>query len=204
MEMNRLSSLKFRESHPRLTGHLFPPSTPDELVIPCRPHFYGYCQVLEVPRGTLVEHSLDTINASVRRVNAAVDLILIQKKQEFEKDYQANNIMAIKLLGGLGLVTTMVLYFTVLYDLPDVREYYLFFAMALILATVLLSIVVLIKGLMMKRVPPNYDRMIAKAVQKCLARENAGVYKPRGWQLSVSEEGKCLKLGRAGLPPIQE
>jgi hypothetical protein len=198
--MNRFSSLKFRETHPRLTGHIFPASAPTELVIPCRSQFYGYCQVFEAPADTRLDHSLDQINQSIRKINTAVDLILIQKKQEFDKDYQGNNILAIKMLGGLSLATGLVLYFSVLYDLPHFREFYLFFAMAIILASTILSLMILVKGLMMRRVPPNYEKLIVKAIDKVIARENAGVFSARGWLLEKYDPGKCLKLKRVGLP----
>ena len=162
--------------HPKLDEINIPKSVPNKLlIVPCNPSGFGF---LLIPSKKEFFHDLNTsqINATLRRINKEIDLILIKKKVEESKDYNSGNIFMLNILFAMGLVVAFVMYVLALYDVDDFKEKFIWIPLSILLVIVLLAFIVMMKGLMTKRPFTNVNEEIMKTLLDCESQENAKHY----------------------------
>jgi len=175
-----LSKRKSINPHPKLQGVKIPTSTDTELIIPCRLSYYGYI-ILNENKEYVTDITTNRINETLYKLNKQIDLILIEKKQEESKDYQQNKLFALRVLFVAGIIIAFVMYMLVLYEVNEFKEKYIFIPLAVLIAIVIISLIIMIKGLMTERTRINADKQINTVIDKILKYENETYYNGKGY-----------------------
>ena len=87
------------------------------------------------------------MNSTIWGANKEIDLLLISKKLEENREYHSDKMATLKILFIVGLILSFIMYMLVLYDVNDFKEKYIFIFLGLILIIVLVSLLVMLKGL---------------------------------------------------------
>ena len=189
----QLSIKKSLSLHPKLQGVTIPKSNENELIIPCRLSYYGFI-LLNENQEHVKDIAANRINQTLMRLNKEIDLILIEKKQEESKDYQQSKIYALRSLFVTGIIIAFVMYMLVLYEVTEFKEKYIFIPLAVIIAILIISLIIMVKGLMTERVRINVDKEIDDIIDKVLHQENQLFYSSKGYVMEKSEKYFWLSL----------
>ena len=192
MEIHKEISLKKAVSlHPKIEGAKFPKSTENELIIPCRVSYYGYI-LLNEKKNYVSDLKTERINQTIYQINKKIDEVLIEKKLEESKDYQQDKILMLRGLFIAGVVIAFVMYMLVLYDVSEFKDKYIFVPLAVLVAIVVLSLIIMVKGLMTERVRINVDKVIPSIIDNILKVENELYYQSHGYLFE--KQAECLWL----------
>lgn len=168
--------------HPKLQTIKIPKSTENVLIIPCNPSGYGFVLV-DQTKEVIRDIPTQRLNITITDINKHIDQILIRKKVEESKEYNSNNILALRLLFVLAMITAFVMYVLALYDVEQFKEVYIFVPLGIIMAIVVASLIVLMVGLNTKRISIDTDSEISKVIDKDIDAENFNLYQQKGYIL---------------------
>ena len=194
MDIHKEISLKkMTNLHPKLEGVTIPKSTENELIIPCRVSYYGYI-LLNEKKDYVSDLKTERINQTIYQINKKIDEVLIEKKLEESKDYQQDKILMLRGLFIAGVVIAFVMYMLVLYEVNEFKEKYIFIPLAVLIAIVVLSLIIMVKGLMTERMRVNVDKLVPAIIDKILKAENELYYQSHGYLFEKNSEGLWLSL----------
>ena len=190
---SELAKKKSLSIHPKLQGIKIPKSNENELIIPCRLSYYGFL-LLNEKKEYVSDISTNRINETLCKINKQIDMILIDKKKEESKDYQQSKIIALRTLFVIGIVISFVMYMLVLYEVENFKERFIFIPLAILIGIVIVSLVIMVKGLMTVRVRINVDKQIGAAIDKIVKFENETYFNSVGYLMERNESFYWLVL----------
>ena len=179
--------------HKKLQGIEFPESNESEIIIRCRPSFYGY-QLLKKNYDLLKDISNIQINETIAKINKMIDLNLIDKKLEENEEFKIPNLWLMRIFAITGVLLAFVMYILVVLQVPTFSQQFIYIPLTAILVLVIICLALLVKGLLKGKNDKNYDILISKGIDRIIKKENELHYNSKGYLMEKQENLYWLSL----------
>ena len=183
--------------HQKLESIKIPKSSESNIIIPCNPSGYGFV-LLDSNKEIIKDIPTQKINKTIRNFNKCIDTLLIRKKMEESRDYNSFNIMLIKSIALIGVITAFVMYILALYDVENFKEKYIFIPLSIIFVLVVVSLFIMVRGLMTHRIFFDVDAEISKALDSEIDKENNNYYVQRGYAIEKGTKFCWISIKKIG------
>ena len=171
----------------------FPESNESELIIRCRPNLYGF-QIIRSNEDLLTDISNNEINETLFKINKMVDLFLIKKKLDENKEFSIPHNILFKILLGSIIFLSMLTYILVVNEIKQFNEGYVLIPVILILLFVLASFLIVLKGISKVQKSTNYRKLITNKLDWILKKENELHYNSKGYLMERNSSLHWLSL----------
>ena len=180
-------------AHEKLKDLTIPNSTDNCLIIPCNPSGYGFI-LLQKDDDRMKDVIGPQINNTIRKLNRAIDVIIINKRAEERQEYNSKNIFIMKIILALGMITAYIMYSLALYDVKDFKTSGIYAPLGILMVLIVTSLIFLFMGLKVERNLIDLDSEIDKMLKREIEKENHSIYQQRGYILEKGTNFCWLSL----------